>query len=310
MRFSAITLSAADVAGWSERRRHVTAGILLVTAWIFFTTEMIVVRILTADYAVAQMAAVRTGAQAILFAAIGLATGWAIARTVRIPMHGLRALCSQIGMILYYYAFAVLPLAVATTLTFTQAMFLLVLAVLFLGERVRWRRITAVLAGFAGVLIVLRPGFETVHPAMIGALVGAFVSATLLAITRSLSLTDGRWTVMFWASMIGTLLAAIPAAIVWVPIAPEHWPLFLAVSASGIVGQFLMVGAFQLAEASALAPVDYVRLVFAIAAGYLLFQEIPDLWTLVGSAIVLGSAATIVRRTRAVRAPGSATPAA
>lgn len=309
MRFSAITLSAADVAGWSDRRRQVTAGLLLVIAWVFFTTEMIAVRVLTADYAVAQMAAVRIGAQAVLFGAVAAVTGWTIARTARIHLHGLRALCSQTGMLLYYYAFAVLPLAVATTLTFTQAIFLLVLAVLFLGERVRWRRTAAVAAGFIGVLIVLRPGFEAVHPAMIGALFGAFVSATLLAITRSLSLTDGRWTVMFWSAFLGTALAAIPAALVWVPIAPEHLPLFALVAASGMMGQFLMVGAFQLAEASALAPVDYVRLVFAVAAGYVLFNEIPDLWTIVGSAIVLASAATIVRRTRTVRAPGSATPA-
>lgn len=308
MRLSAITLAAADVALWSERRRRITGGLLLVSAWVFFTTEMVTVRILTEHYAVAQMAVVRTGAQAVLMVAVAFLAGWSIARTARFPMHGLRALCSQTGMVAFYFAFATLPLALVTTLTFTQAIFLVVLAVLFLGERIGWRRITAVAAGFVGVLVVVRPGLEAFQPAMLIALAGAFVSAALLAITRSLSLTDGRWTVMFWSSWLGLLLMAVPAAIVWAPVQPGHWPLFALVSASGIVGQFLMIGAFQIAEASALAPVDYVRLVFAVAAGYLMFDEIPDLWTFVGSAIVLGSAATIARRTRAVRA--TTTPAA
>ncbi|MEM0908708.1 MAG: DMT family transporter [Pseudomonadota bacterium] len=280
-------------------QRDVLGALLLTLAWVFFTAEMVGVRILSADLSIPQIAAVRTGAQAVLMIGVAAVVGRAIISTSRLSTHGMRALSSQLGMVFFYLAFALLPLALATTITFTQASFVTLFAALFLGEAIGWRRIGAVIVGFIGVLVVIRPGLGGFEPAMLVALLGAATAAALITITRSLSRTDGRMTIMFYSSLFGLMLIALPAALMWEPVTPAHWPLLALVSASGILGQFLMVGAFQLAEASVLAPVDYIRLVFAIIAGYALFAEVPDLWTWIGSAIVVLSALTIaIRRPR------------
>jgi len=279
-----------------QRRRDILGGVLFAVSWLFFTVEMMSVRILSADLAVPQLALVRTGSQAVLMACLAIFLGRKVVATRRIGMHVARALASSSGMVLFYFAFALLPVALATTLTFMQASFVTVFAALFLGEVVGWRRTAAVIAGFVGVLVVMRPGVAAFDPAMLVALAGAAASATLLTITRSLSQTDHRWTIMFYSSVFGTLFIAVPAALMWQKVGADHLPILVLMCLCGIVGQFLMVGAFQLAEASTLAPVDYVRLLFAVAAGYVLFAEVPDLWTVAGSIIILLSAATIAAR--------------
>lgn len=286
--------SAAEAV--SQRRRDILGALLFVVAWLFFTVEMMGVRILSEELSVPQLAFVRTATQAVLMTGLVLVLGRRIVATRRIAVHGARALSSTSGMVLFYFAFALLPVAIATTLTFMQASFMTLLAALFLGEVVGWRRIGAVALGFVGVLIVMRPGFGGFDPAMLIALAGAAVSAALLVITRSLSLTEPRLTIMFYSSVLGLAMIALPALLMWQPVSRDHLLALVLISLSGVVGQFLMVGAFTLAEASVLAPVDYVRLLFAVIAGYLLFSEIPDAWTIVGSVVILLSAATIAAR--------------
>jgi drug/metabolite transporter (DMT)-like permease len=273
-------------------------AILLTLSWVFFTTEMVCVRIISSDLSIAQIGVFRVSAQVVVLLPFVLFSRGDVLRTTRLPMHFLRAGCSSSGMVLFYLAFAMLPFALATTLTFTQAMFLILFAAIFLGETIGSRRIGAVLVGFFGVLVVMRPGLGGFDPAMIVALVGALVAAALMIVTRSLSTSESRITIMLYSSWLGLLFISIPAALLWKPVLPEHWLLLGVVGGAGTIGQFLMVGAFQVAEASALAPIDYVRLVFAVVAGYLAFGEIPDLWTWSGSAIVVGSVAYATYRER------------
>ncbi|MEO1679270.1 MAG: DMT family transporter [Pseudomonadota bacterium] len=279
-------------------RRNVFGAVLLTVSWVFFTTEMVVVRFLSADLSIAQIGVFRQATQVIAFAPLVWWSGGAILRTTRLPTHGARALCSAGGMYLFYLAFALLPLALVTTITFLQAMLVLVLAALLLGERIGPRRIGAVIVGFLGVLIVMRPGFASIEPGMLVALAGAFVAALLMILTRSLSATESRMTIMFYSSSMGLVLISIPAVFTWQSIELAHVPMLLLVGVAGTTGQFLMVGAYQVAEASALAPVDYIRLIFAVAAGYVVFSEIPDVWTWTGAAVILSSVAYATHRER------------
>lgn len=277
---------------------NVLGAVLLAASWIFFTTEMVAVRLLAGDLSVAQIAVFRLCAQVIALVPVLAFTGAALFRTARLPLHFGRACCSAVGMLAFYLAFALLPLAVATTLTFLQAIFVLVLAALLLGETIGPRRIGAVVAGFAGVLIVMRPGLAAVEPGMLIALGGALVAALLMIVTRSLSATESRLTIMLYSALLGIGLLAVPALLTWRTLEVHHLPLLALVGAAGTTGQFLMVGAFQVAEASALAPVDYVRLIFAVIAGYVIFDELPDLWTWAGAAVILGSVAYAAHRER------------
>ena len=270
-------------------RQNTLGAVLLTVSWVFFTTEMVTVRILAQDLSIAQIAVFRVTTQIILLFPIVIASRGAIIRTRKLGTHVLRAAFSSGGMVLFYLAFAVLPVALATTLTFTQAMFVTLLAALVLKETVGRNRIGAVIVGFVGVLVVMRPGFASVDPGMFIALFGALVAALLMIVTRSLSSTESRMTIMLYSAWFGLLMIAAPAALSWSTIRPDHWPLLALVGLAGTTGQFLMVGAFQVAEASALAPVDYIRLIFALIAGYVLFNEIPDVWTWIGAAIIIGS---------------------
>lgn len=276
--------------------RNVLGAVLLTLSWVFFTTEMVVVRFLSEDLSIAQIGVFRQATQVIALAPLIWWTRGAVLRTDRLPEHVARALCSSGGMFLFYLAFALLPLALVTTLTFLQAMFVIVLAALMLGERIGPRRIGAVIVGFLGVLIVMRPGFAVVEPGMLVALAGAFVASLLMILTRSLSATEGRMTIMIYSASMGLVLIAIPAVFMWHTIQPHHLPMLLLVGVAGTTGQFLMVGAYQVAEASALAPVDYIRLIFAVAAGYLIFSEVPDFWTWAGAAVILGAVAYATHR--------------
>ena len=274
----------------ADRKTQTTLGAILLTAsWVFFTTEMVTVRMLAQDLSIAQIAVFRVSTQIILLLPIVIVTKGTVARTHKFGMHVLRAAFSSAGMVLFYFAFALLPVALATTLTFTQAMFVTLLAAVILKETVGRNRIGAVVVGFIGVLVVMRPGFATIDPGMFVALSGALVAALLMIVTRSLSATEGRFTIMLYSACFGLLMIAAPAAMSWSTMRPDHWPLLAIVGLAGTTGQFLMVWAFQVAEASALAPVDYIRLIFALIAGYVLFSEFPDVWTWIGAAIIVGS---------------------
>ncbi|MEM9429057.1 MAG: DMT family transporter [Pseudomonadota bacterium] len=278
--------------------RNALGAVLLTAAWVFFTTEMVLVRILSEDLTIPQIGVFRLGTQALLLLPLALIwPAWLLA-TRRFPLHAARTLCSSGGMVLFYLAFALLPLALATTLTFMTAAFVMILASLILGERIGPRRIAAVSIGFLGVLVAMRPGAGAIEPGMLIALAGAFVAALLMILTRQLSSTEGRLTIMAYSSGLGLVLMAVPALLTWAPLELRHLPMLGLVGLAGTSGQFLMVWAFQIAEASALAPVDYLRLIFAVLAGYAVFAEVPDLWTWAGAAIIVSSVAYATHRER------------
>lgn len=278
--------------------RTLLGAVLLTISWVFFTTEMVTVRLLSEDLSIAQIGVFRQATQALVMLPVVFWTRGKILHTMRFRTHIARAGCSVGGMYLFYLAFALLPLALATTLTFLQAMFIITLAALMLGETIGPRRIFAVIVGFIGVLIVMRPGIAAFDPGMLVALTGAFVAALLIIITRSLSATEGRLTIMLFSACMGLALISLPAAFTWQTLEYEHLPLLALVGAAGTTGQFLMVGAYQVAEASALAVVDYVRLIFAVAAGYVMFSEVPGLWTCIGAAVILGAVGYATHRER------------
>ena len=269
--------------------KNLLGAILLGTSWIFFTVEMTVVRLLVPEFSIYLIVFLRLATQAILLAPIAFSDWNNIAGTSRFKLHFLRASLSVVGMALFYYAFAKLPMATATTLTFTVPAFVSILAAHFLSERVGLTRSLAIVLGFLGVLIIMRPGFITFEPAMVVALLGAFFAACLFVVTRSLSFSESRFTVMFYSAWLGLAVVSIPAYINLETINLVDALKLGIVGLFGTAGQFLMVGALQIAEASAIAPVDYVRLLLALMVGFFMFDEVPDLWTWAGSAIIISA---------------------
>ncbi len=226
--------------------------------------------------------------------------------TDRFRLHFLRATLSITSMASSFYALARLPLADAIAYVFTAPLFIIPLAVIILGEVVRWRRWTATAVGFVGVIVMARPG-GTMDPAVPVALFGASATALVFVIVKRLTETERVITVTTYFTLIGTLLSAIPAAFVWQTPSWAQLLVLFGVGAMGTMSQLFAVHGWRVGEATAIAPFDYARLLYAAVLGFLVFGEIPDEWTAAGAFIIVTSTLYIARREARLR---RATPAA
>jgi drug/metabolite transporter (DMT)-like permease len=169
-------------------------------------------------------------------------------------------------------------------------------AILLLGEKVRWRRGLATVAGFIGVLVMVRPDSGTLDVAAMVALFAAFLAALSTTLIKRLSATEEALTILVYFGLFSSLLTAIPAYFVWRPLTGDELALLALVGALGAVGQCCQVRPFAAGELMAVVPIDYSRLVFAGIMGFLLFAELPDRYTLVGAAMIVASTLYIARR--------------
>lgn len=208
----------------------------------------------------------------------------------------LRCVFSMGGLILLVLAQARLPLAEVSALTFAAPLFGTIGAALLLGEVVRKQRWIATLVGFAGVWVVLRPGLSDVDPLFLLPLISAvFIAASNLMI-RSLSSVDSPTTTVAWLAMVSVPVTLVPALFVWSwpTLAGLFWMSLLGVTALG--AHICLTRAFTAAEASAVLPYDYSRLIVTSTFGYILFAEVPTIWTWVGGAVIVGAVVYMARR--------------
>jgi drug/metabolite transporter (DMT)-like permease len=228
-------------------------------------------------------------------------TGTRAFRTRRFGGHFVRAAAGYVAMALAFYSIVNMPLADATALGFTRPLFMVVLAVLFLGEIVRWRRWTATAVGFLGVVVMARPGLANIDLALMAAIGGAFFVAVVSVMIKKLAETEHPATIIFYFGVISSILALGPALLVWkTPTLVEFLVLF-GIGAAGSLGQYLTILAFRIGEATAVDPFDYVRLIYASLFGFLFFAELPDRYTLLGAAIIVASTWYIAQREARLR---------
>ena len=214
-------------------------------------------------------------APAILHA--GLRTSFA---TTKPGLHLARSAFGVTAMFCFFIASANAPLADVTALTFAKPLFVIVIATLFLGEIVRWRRWTATAVGFLGVVVMIRPGGVGFDPDPLYALAGAALVAAVAGLVKQLAKTDSLLTTMAWFAAISTLATLGPALAVWVPPSPMLWGVCALIGLVGVASQSAIVAAYRSGEATAVAPFDYSRILFATALGIFLFGEWPDAWAL------------------------------
>lgn len=285
----------------SPARGHLYA----VLAVVLFSTEAACARAIGPDINVAQVALLRAIMQgAFLYV-------WmrgSLRGVVTSPRRGLllgRGMLSASATLGYFYVFAHLPFATATVLFFVGVLTTTMAAGPVLGEHVGWRRWTATLVGFAGVVIVVRPGSVALDSAVIVALLLALNSAALNMATKDLARTETPATIMAWIGFV-TFSVSLPWAILtWSPIDLRTFVLMFVIGGVATYGQYLTIRSYQLADASAVAPIVYLRIVFAVAIGYFIFGETLDGPAILGSLIVTGAAlyitlreATLARRRR------------
>ena len=268
---------------------------LLAASALVLTIETAILRAIAGEASVAVITFARSLAQLALGAALvaALGRGWAGARANRPGLQLVRGLASLVSWWLYYFSFRVIEFAVATTLNFTTALMVAALAGTVMRERVGRARWAATLAGFAGVLLVVRPGGGGDLVGIAAGLGSAVCGVVIVFSNRALGLADRTQTTMLWVGIVTTLGTLGPA------VATGGWPtgtglalLALAVTL-GAFGLWLILEGFRVGEASALAPVPYLRLVYAVPIGWFWFGELPDALTFAGIAVIAASAALL-----------------
>lgn len=203
----------------------------------------------------------------------------------------------------FFSALRTLGLAETTAIGFAAPIFITVLSALVLREVVGWRRWLAVLAGFGGVLIIVRPGAEAFQPASLWVVGTAVFYAVFMLSSRWIHRDESLWTMMFYNNIF-PLLFAIPAApLVWAPMSELHLQLLAGMAVLAAFGVPLIAQAFRMAPASIVAPFDYTILIWASLWGWLFWGELPDEWTWVGVAVIVASGLYIVFREARVGAP-------
>ena len=224
-------------------------------------------------------------------------------RTQRLLLITVRSAVGTVAMLASFFAVTHLPLADAVALSFTKPLFLVIIAALALRETVRWRRWSATGVGFAGVLIMVRPGGAGLDPAVAVALLAAFAVACAWALIKPLSRTERPLTLLAWVAIISTVMTFAVALPVWhAPTVPQLAAL-LTMGALGVIGQNAIIRAFSATDASAVAPLDYLRLPIAGILAFLVFAEVPGVPTMIGAAVIIVSSVYIARREAALQKP-------
>lgn len=227
----------------------------------------------------------------------------ALLRSRRLPQHVLRAATGTMAMSCSFYALTVLPLAEQTALTFTTPLFVTLLAIPFLGERVGPWRFGAVVVGFLGIVVIAlgKGAFQSevdVRIALgmsVAVLHGVFSAATTLLV-RSLSSTERSTTIVLWQSLLMTGFTALTLPFVWVTPTGGEMLLLLGIGLVGGVAQVLLTEAYASAQVSALGAFSYTGILWAILLGWLAFGDQPGWMTLAGAALIVAASLTIMRR--------------
>jgi drug/metabolite transporter (DMT)-like permease len=201
-------------------------------------------------------------------------------------MRGIALLASSL---LFISGLRFLPIAEASATSFVSPLFVTALSIFLLGESVGLRRWIATAVGLIGVLIVLRPGTSAFHPAAFFPIISALAWAGTLIMTRMMSGRERAVTTMTWSSIVGLCILSALVPLVWV--APSwHDVLFgVLIGVASTAGQWIVVLAFRYADASVLAPFSYTQLLWVSILGFLIFGEVPDVWTVCGAAIIVAS---------------------
>ena len=223
---------------------------------------------------------------------------WSLLRVVDLRGQLMRGMLFIIGSMLIVWSLAVLPLATAITMLYLSPIFMVILSVPLLGERISRHRWIAVIGGFAGVLIIMRPGAEAFQWVLLLPLLAAMVNALRDVITRRLARTETSISILFWSNIILMAGGFATLPLGWAPVSTHDAFWFVAAGIFNGTAHFCIIEALRTGEASAMAPIRYTALLWAALLGFLLWGEVPELWLLAGAVVIVGSSLYMIRAER------------
>jgi drug/metabolite transporter (DMT)-like permease len=230
-------------------------------------------------------------------------------RTERLGLQLMRGAALLASSLLFISGLRFLPIAEASATGFVAPLFVTALSILFLGENVGLRRWLATAVGLIGVVIILRPGTGAFHPAVFFPIMSALAWACTLIMTRMMSGRERAVTTMAYSSIVGVGILTALVPVVWVAPSWHDVLLGIFIGIASTAGQWIVVLAFRYADASVLAPFSYTQLLWVSILGFVIFGEIPDVWTVIGAAFIVASGLYTAHRERVRRSQLLALPA-
>lgn len=276
---------------------RITGILLMVASMVVFTSLDTAAKHVTQDLPPAVAVFGRYAVAFLISVLVVMRAGGASLLGTRHPvLQSFRGVLLMVSTILNFMAMMHLQLAQTSAIFFTIPLWVCALSVPILGEHVGWRRWVAVIVGFLGVLVIMRPGSDSFHWAMLLSIASSFCGAIYNIATRKVGARDRAETSLFYVGFVGALAAAAPLPVVWQTPQGVQWLLLAFMGLAGAVGHLMLIQAHRLAPASALAPFLYTQIVWMIIAGYFFFGDVPDLWTLMGAGIVVASGLVVFAR--------------
>ena len=264
-----------------------------------FVTMMVAVRELSSTMSSFEILAFRSIVGLVLLAPVAMRYGSATLRTGRLGLHLARNIIHFGGQFGWVYGVAFLSLAEVTAIEFTAPVWVAVIAAVFLGERIGPHRVIAVVLGFAGVLIILRPGILGVSVPSLIVLGGAICFGASYCMVKALTRTDSPWPILFYMQVVQLPLGLVPALFDWVTPVWADTPWLFLVGFTALTAHYCNARALTLADASVVVPLDFLRLPMIALVAWILYTESVDVWILVGAAMIFaGNYYSVWRETR------------
>jgi len=265
-------------------------ALLTMLAMLCFAGMDAISKFLVADYPVGQMMWIRYFLLCLFAWFVVRREGLGAAlRTRRPGLQIVRSLVAVVEGAMFVLAFRYLPLADAHALASTSPLIVIALGVLFLGERAGFARWLAVAMGFAGMLLIVRPGFRVIDWPVLLPIGGAVLWAAYQLLTRLAARHDSPGTSLIWSALVALVATTFVGPIGWQWPTTAAWALMIVVAAMGAVAHYALIKALDYAEASALQPYAYTLLVWVTVLGAVMFGDFPDIWTIVGTTVIVGS---------------------
>ena len=238
----------------------------------------------------------------LLWPLVRMSGGWAALKSQRLREHGARNVVHYAAQYAWFAALTMIPLAQVVAIEFTMPIWIILLAAAFLGERITPWKVLAVALGLLGVGLIVRPSSAGLSPGQLVALAAAVGFAVSVTMVKSLTRTDSALGIIFWMLVVQSLLGLLPALWVWRWPSPSAWGWVGLVAFCGTFSHYCMARAMRHAEATVVMPMDYLRVPLTALAGWWIYAERLDLFTVAGTALILGGNLLNLRRARVAAA--------
>jgi drug/metabolite transporter (DMT)-like permease len=275
----------------------VSAILLLASGVTLFGIMDGLAKFLAGEYSVVQIVWARYAFAVPVILATARPAAWpGLLKCERPSLQAARGLLPLLASVTVIVGLGLMPLADATAISFASPLLVVALSVPLLGERISVHSWVGVACGFAGVLLIVRPGAGTIAWAALFPLATAFFFALYQVLTRLVSRGDDPVVTLAWTVAVGLVLTTPLLPLYWFPVDGTDWPLLVLSGLLFGAGQFLLIRAFTIAPAATLAPFTYAQIVAAVVFGVVVFGDVPDTWTTLGTALVILAGVWVLRR--------------